>query len=358
MWTPQDDVTGSEVGYAAIPPYSEEPYSDLRRGPSHLYSDFVPGGRPADMGASYYMYFRSVAGKEALCFRLRLGSIIPGAKAYSILLDADSKFGATGPNADPNFQAATTGMNGNPGFELEVDLFTQASGQTGIALYNVDGTSTPVLVWSANDYTQFSQLVIAGTNDNGDPDFYLDFFIPWNKITGITSLGITNSTMLRFIPTTVMSPQSAIGGPKSDIYGLNDALYADASLEYETLLSAMSGFSITQLAGTPTGGIPGSGNTQFCTSAPSITSVTNTGGAHNKGAVTGTWSKLSISPESTATISVTHNGTLLTGTATATSGSTWTLTSRLLLPWLPATSSQPRHKPITNTNAWRAIRLW
>ncbi len=324
VWTTSDDVTGSEIPYAAIPPYSSEPYADLRRGPDHLYSDFVPSGRASDLGASYYMYYRSTAGREALCFRLRVGSIIPGAKSYSILIDTDGKFGATGPNADHNYTAATTGVNGNPGFELEVDLFTQTSGQTGIALYNVDGTSSPVLVWSSNDYTQFSQVAIAGTNDNGDPDFYLDFFIPWNKVTGISSLGITNSTTLRFVPTTVMAPTTAIGGPKSDIYGLNDELYADANLEYETLLSAMPGFSISQLTSTSAGNIPGTNNTQLCTAAPAVTSVTTTGGTNNKGVVTGNWSKLSISSVTSANITVYLNGSPLAGTASATSGSTWT----------------------------------
>ncbi|MDQ3279151.1 MAG: T9SS type A sorting domain-containing protein, partial [Bacteroidota bacterium] len=217
-----------------------------------------------------------------------------------------------------------SGTNGNPGFELEVDLFTQSSGQTGIALYNVDGTSSPVLIWSANDYTQFSQVSIAGTNDNGDPDSYLDFFIPWNKITGISSLGITGATNIRFVPTTVMAPKAAIGGPKSDIYGSNDALYPDPNLQYETLLAAMPGFSINQLTATPVGSIPGTGNTQLCTAAPGITSVTNNGGANSKGVVTGTWSKLAISPQTAATITVNLNGVLLTGTTTATSGSTWT----------------------------------
>jgi hypothetical protein len=270
------------------------------------------------------MYYRNTLHSEALCFRLRLGSVIPGAKGYSILIDADGKFGSTGPNADPNYLPATTGTNGNPGFELEVDLFTQSSGQTGIALYNVDGTSSPVLVWSANDYTQFSQVSIAGTNDNGDPDFYLDFFIPWNKITGITSLGITASTKLRFIPTTVMAPQPAIGGPKSDIYGLDDANYSDPNLEYETLLSAMPGFSITELSGTPSGDIPGTNNTQLCTAAPTISSVTTTGGSNGKGTVSGTWTKLAISPVSAATVTVYLNGVALSGTASVTSGGTWT----------------------------------
>lgn len=324
VWTAGDDVTGSELPYAAIPPYSSEPFADLRRGPSHLFSDFVPGGRASDFGASYYMYYKNTVGKEALCFRLRMGSVMPGAKGYSILIDADGKFGATGPNADPNYQAETTGVNGNPGFELEVDLFTQTTGQTGIALYNVDGTSSPGLVWSANDYTQFSQVSIAGTNDNGDPDFYLDFFIPWNKITGISSLGITTSTTLRFIPTTVMAPLPAIGGPKSDIYGLDDNNYKSANLEYETLLSAMPGFSVNQLSSTTAGNVPGSGNTQLCTAAPTINSVTTTGGTNNKGVVTGTWSKLDISPITSADIYVSLDGVPMTGKVTVTSGNTWT----------------------------------
>jgi hypothetical protein len=33
---------------------------------------------------------------------MRMGSIIPGAKGYSLLFDTDGKFGATGANADPN----------------------------------------------------------------------------------------------------------------------------------------------------------------------------------------------------------------------------------------------------------------
>lgn len=321
VWSAGDDVTGSELPYAAIPPYSSEPYSDLRRGAGHLYSDFVPSGRTSDLGASYYMYYRSNLNTEALCFRLRMGSMIPGSKGYSILIDADGKFGATGPNADPNYVAATTGVNGNSGFELEVDLFTQTSGQTGIALYNVDGTSSPALVWNANDYTQFSQVSIAGTNDNGDPDFYLDFFIPWNKITGIGSLGITAASTLRFIPTTVMSPLPAIGGPKSDIYGLNDGAYTDPNVEYETLLSAMPGFSINQLSGTTAGAIPGTGNTQLCTAAPVIASATSGTGTAS---VTGTWTNLSISAVNSATIYLYKNGSSTSFATTTASGGSWT----------------------------------
>ena len=38
-----NDVVGSEVNNKPIVPYTIEPYGDLRRGPSHMFSDFVPG---------------------------------------------------------------------------------------------------------------------------------------------------------------------------------------------------------------------------------------------------------------------------------------------------------------------------
>jgi hypothetical protein len=82
----------------------------LRRGPDHNYSDFVPDGG----NDGFYVFFDATN----LLFRFRLGSVMPGSKGYSILLDTDGKFGASGPNADPNYQAATTGVNGNPGFEI------------------------------------------------------------------------------------------------------------------------------------------------------------------------------------------------------------------------------------------------
>ena len=41
------DVTYSELSYKPLPPFALEPYSDLRRGPSHMYSDFVPDANGA-----------------------------------------------------------------------------------------------------------------------------------------------------------------------------------------------------------------------------------------------------------------------------------------------------------------------
>ena len=49
----------------------------------------------------------------------------------------------------------------------------------------------------------------------------MDFYVPF---AALEKLGVTASTPIRMIPTTVMAPKAAIGGPKSDIYGLDDAL--------------------------------------------------------------------------------------------------------------------------------------
>lgn len=308
-----DDVTGSEINYKPIMPYSSEPHSDLRRGPSHLYSDFVPG---ID-NASYYMYYRATAGSEALLFRMRLGAIMPGAKGYSILLDTDGRFGALGPNADPNYVAATTGTNGNAGFELEIDLFTQVTGQTGIAIYNVDGTSSPgTPLWSALNWQDYSQTSLASTSDNGDPDFFLDFFVPFSR------LGITASTPLRAVATTVMAPLPAIGGPKSDIYGLSDAAYSDPNAQYEAFINAQPPFNAATLGNAGTA----SPTAQMCTAAPTINDITATGSIP----VSGTWAKSSLSTLSTAVITLyrVKNGVtsqLGTTSGTVFSGTTWTI---------------------------------
>jgi hypothetical protein len=296
-----DDVSGSEINYKPIAPYSVEPYGDLRRGPSHLYSDFVPG---ID-NASYYMYYRHTAGSEALLFRMRLGSIMPGSKGYSILLDTDGKFGASGPNADPNYVAATTGTGGNAGFELEVDLFTQTTGQTGIAIYTVDGTASPALLWSAANWQDYSQTALASTSDNGDPDFFLDFFVPFSR------LGITASTPIRAVATTVMAPQPAIGGPKSDIYGLADGAYGDANAQYEAFIHAQPQFTATTLGGSGTT----SPTSQMCTTAPTLNSPLGTGTV----TVSGSWAKNPASTVTTATIKIYINGTYSGHSTTVTS---------------------------------------
>ncbi len=302
-----NDVTNSEIGYKSVPSFSVEPYGDLRRGPNHLYSDFVPDGS----NNGFYTYFDGTN----LLFRFRVGSIMSGSKGYSVLLDTDGKFGASGPNADPNYIAATTGVNGNPGFEIEIVLETNFD----IAVYNVDGTSTPTLIKSYTNWQDMSQVSIAGTTDNGDPDFFRDFYIPFSVLTA-SPFNLTTASSIRMSSTTVMAPKAAIGGPKSDIYGLNDNLYNNTNTEYEAYINSQSAFTFNDLKSTGTGI-----STVMCTAAPTVNSPINVGTV----SISGTWSNSgNTNAAAKATITVYKNGTTVLGTLTnISSGSTWTLSS-------------------------------
>lgn len=297
------DVATSEIQYKAIPTYFKEPYGDLRRGPNSNYSDFVP-----DNGNDgFYVFFSG----SNLLFRFRLGSVMSGSKGYSILMDTDGRFGATGSAADPNYQPATTGTNGNPGFEIEVVFESNFR----IAVYNVDGTSSPVLVQQYTNWQDMSQVSVAATNDNGDPDFFLDFYIPFSVLQA-APFNLTASTPIRLIPTTVMSPQAAIGGPKSDIYGVSDSGFPNTNSQYEAYIQAQPQFSINNIS------VSGSGLGAICTAPPVINSPIGGGTV----TISGTWTAAPLSGAgTTATITVLRNGTSVGTVPGVTSGGTWSL---------------------------------
>jgi hypothetical protein len=300
------DVMNSEISFTSVPTYSTEPYGDLRRGPNHLYSDFVPDNN----GNGVYMTYTG----GNLIFRYRVGSIMPGSKGYSILIDTDSRFGATGANADPNYQAATTGTNGNPGFEIEVVLETNFR----IGIYNVDGTSSPTLIKSYSNWQDMSQVSIAGTFDNGDPDFFIDFYIPFSDLT-TAPFNLTTNTDLRFSATTVMSPQAAIGGPKSDIYGISDTNYPNTNDQFDVYIGSQPPIKISSL--------PGSFGPR-CTTPPTVNGPIGTGTIN----ISGTWTKSPLAGSlSTASITVYKNGVSVGTVSNISSGSTWTLNNIALV---------------------------
>ena len=296
-----DDVSNAEIMFKGIRAYSIEPFGDLRRGPNHNYSDFVPDAS----GNGVYHHFSAA---NNLLFRMRMGSIMPGSKGYSILMDTDGKFGASGSNADPNFIASTTGTNGNPGFEIEVVLETNFR----IAIYNVDGTSSPVLIKQYTNWQDMSQVSIAGTNDNGDPDFLIDFYIPFSDLQA-APFNLTAASPIRMSATTVMSPQAATGGPRSDIYGT-------AGDSYEDFINGQPACPIFNN--------PSSCTTAMCTAAPTVNSPISTGTVN----LSGTWTK-SVLPgaATTATVTVYKTGVLIGTIAAVTSGSTWTLNGITLI---------------------------
>ncbi len=296
-----NDVINSEVPYKGVRSYSIEPYGDLRRGPNHAYSDFVHDSS----GIGFYTYFTAA---QQVLFRFRLGSIMPGSKGYSVLMDTDGKFGATGANADPNYIASTTGTNGNPGFEIEIVLETNFR----ISIYNVDGTSSPVVVKQYTNWQDMSQVSIAATNDNGDPDFYMDFYIPFSDLQAVP-FNLTTASPIRMTATTVMKPGAAIGGPRSDIYGV-------ANDDYEDFINGQPACPIfNTVTSCPTA---------MCTSAALVNSPLSTGTVN----ISGTWTKSVLNGAlGTANITVYKNAIVAGTVNNVVSGTGWTLNNITLI---------------------------
>ncbi|MDP4272428.1 MAG: hypothetical protein Q8909_20245, partial [Bacteroidota bacterium] len=256
------DAANSEIPYITIPVPFTEPTGDLRRGPDGRFSELVKDQN----GNGFYTY----SDGTNFMARLRVGSIMAGSKGYSVLIDKDSKFGASGPNADPNYKY------GNPGFEYEVVYESNFR----VAVYNVDGATTGTLVaaYDLASNPQYAQTSVALTRDGGNADYFYDFYVP------LSALGITASTPIRVTATTVMSPMGAIGGPSSDAYG-NDDLFSSIYDQWTTDILAQKPFTLTD----------GPVST-FCTAAPTVDSPISASST----SISGTWTKASYSTETTA----------------------------------------------------------
>ena len=286
-----DDIVQSELAYKVVPATFVEPTGDLSTGPSGGYTDIVTR---VD-GSGFYMF------KDAtnIYFRLRIGGIISGSKGYSALIDTDGKMGASGPYADPNYVAPSGSSPGNPGFEYEVQLQTNFQ----VAVYSIDGTATPgapaVYPLSSN-----SQISVALSTDGNNPDYFYDWYVP------LTAIGSPAS--IRTLATTVSSPNSAFQGTRSDIYGINDALFANTAGAWQTVINALPSINLSSFTIiNPT-----------CTAAPTVNSPVTTGALV---AVTGGWTRMDAGKPSLATITLYKNG-ILAGTTTCTSGATWSIT--------------------------------
>ncbi|MEI6948012.1 hypothetical protein V9K67_12515 [Paraflavisolibacter sp. H34] len=295
----------SEIPYKTVPPFVVEPTSDLLRGPNTRFTDLVRSADGTESG--FYIYNDGTN----ILFRLRLGSIVSGAKGYSILLDTDLKFGGSGPYADPNYRPATTGINGNPGFELEIVLETGFQ----VAVYNVDGqdaATNPVRTYPLNS----SHIVsIARSTVSGDNDYLYDFYVP---IADLAPYGVTASTPLRLAATTVMAPKGAVGGPKSDTYGFNDALYNNYMRSWETVVNAQPAFRFSDVTNA------GAGIQATCTAAPTLNAPIGAGTVN----ISGRWTAADpTSVPQTAVITLYKNGVAWPTTATISSGGTWTISN-------------------------------
>ena len=216
--------------------------------------------------------------------RFRIGKASTASKGYSLLIDTDNAFG--------NLSSA------NPGFEKEIILETNNS--VRIYTHNVAaGTISASLSYPVEEYHQRS---VALSTNNGDADYFYDFFVPYNAI------GISSN--VRFAATTITSAQSGILGTKSDINRINDLQYGGDS--FTAFSAIINSFPPTDLNNMISGGafLP------LITTSPTITSVLNTASTSVSGS--------SIEANGTL-IEVFKNGVLMGSTSV--SSNTWTLNS-------------------------------
>jgi hypothetical protein len=280
-----DDQLQSEIPYSSLIFPGSEPTSDLNNAPDCGFTDFVDQG-DRDPAQKYL----SPAGNWL--FRLRMGSISPNAKSYSILIDTDGLFGNTGANADPNWTVD------NPGFEIELVLATKF----GVYVYDVNTPNcTPVISYPGTTNYQKS---IAGSTNCGDLDYFLDFYVVFADLVAQFP-GINANTPMRYVivdntaaqASTICQPSSA-----SDVGGVGQC--ATLSACFTEIINAQAFCSP---------------NTSLCTyrsDCPTITTPIANGATSLSGTST---------EASGTTIKVYKNGVQI-GTTTVGVGGAWSLT--------------------------------
>ncbi len=273
-----DYGTESELPMISIPLLIGEPSGDLSTGGSGGHTEIVG----FNGGNSVFVLKKNVGGTDYLIVRFRIGKASTASKGYSLLIDTDNSFGNT--------------SSSNPGFEKEIILETNNA--VKIYTHNVAaGTITNNLTYALNEYHQRS---VALSTNNGDADYFYDFFVPYNDI------GISSN--VRFAATTITSAQSGILGTKSDINGINDQQYGgNPFTAFSTIINSFPPTDFNNL-------ISGGSFLPLITTAPVITSTINTASVSIAGS--------SLEPNGTL-IEVFKNGVSI-GTTTV-SSFTWTL---------------------------------
>jgi hypothetical protein len=264
-----NDVVESRIPFKVVRlPYSE-PVGDLKTGATGSFTDLVT--TPNDE-TGMMLHFDG----NNLLFRLRVSGISSGAKAYSVLIDADMRAGNTGSQADPNYIAPTTSGNGNPGFEWELVLIT--GNTTRVVLYEVDGKAGSSIVQQHAVENNNYQVSKALSTTHNDADYFFDFYLPIAQFTGLHQIIASNK--FRMVATTVSSPTSALQGNRSDVFGVNDGNYALTADAWMAALGGSPGVSLNELSGNTTSTFG------QCTSTPTITSTITQG---SNVTVSGTW---------------------------------------------------------------------
>jgi hypothetical protein len=211
-----DVGAASELPMIGLPSVESEPNGDLANGPTGGMTDLVS----PSLTHSCYTLVRDVAGTRYLIFRFRVGKASSAAKGYSVMLDTDNTFSGTGDN---------------PGYEKEMLLNTGSNGAVKINTFDASGNITATISYNVDHYAQYA---VAATTTNSDPDYFYDFFVPYN------ALGISGS--VRMVAVSIISANSGMNGNKSDFNGIEDSKYGNNALAIGQAL--INSFPPTNLA--------------------------------------------------------------------------------------------------------------
>lgn len=219
-----DYGNSSELKMVAIPIYSGEPVVDQRTGKGIGALDLVSSDVIGAGESSVYILYREVSGVDYLMVRFRVNANTKAPKGWTLLIDTD---GTLGPES-------TNRTSSNPGFEKEIIL----GGSSGVSVYDYPG-GNPVLVSNYSVETNH-QRSFAASNQDGDPDYFFDFFVP------LADLNLTGP--VRMCAGTATSANSGLSGTISDINGIDDQNFTgDLSLIYETLIQSFPSTDLTEV---------------------------------------------------------------------------------------------------------------
>ncbi|MTI88653.1 MAG: hypothetical protein FH748_11870 [Balneolaceae bacterium] len=281
-----NDESESEISFFGMPVLTAEPLSDVRTGASGGHTDLAT---TSSTTPAAYMYYDGTN----LLFRVRIADQSTASKGYSFFFNTD--FDVFGPKAS-GFTSS------NPGFQFEIVLETGK----GVSIYTLNGDNA-TLYKRLTEADHFQKSLSYTLTDGSTGHFY-DFYVPVSEIQGAVS-GFTVSTGFRAAMATITRAQSGITGTLSDINGVNDDNYKNATQALVDIVEAAPSTNLNDI------GSGGGGFGASVTDVPSIDIPLVDGDTE----VSGT----SIEADGT-TITVYVGGSSV-GTATV-SSNTWTTT--------------------------------
>ncbi|MGI4021240.1 MAG: MBG domain-containing protein [Janthinobacterium lividum] len=245
-FTTSDYGNASELKMVATPQLMTEPSGDILTGATGGHTDIVDDGTNKK---SVYILTKN----GNLIIRFRIGKASTAAKGYSLLIDTDNQFGPTASNYSSI----------NPGFEKEVVLETTKR----VVIYDYTGAAGYPKVYDLDSHHQRS---IAVTVNNGDPDYFYDYYVP------LADIG--PDVPVRFAATTITSAGSGIGGTASDINGVDDRIYNNNAFSiYQSVISSFPPVKFSDI-------VEGASFGSILSTSPTITSSVATNSTTISGA--------------------------------------------------------------------------